>query len=42
MHEKAFWMFIGIVAMIVALFSLLVLLGTDSAVEYRIVPYPLS
>jgi len=40
MHERAFWMFLGIVALIAALFSLLLLLGNDTAVEYRLYPYP--
>ena len=41
LHEKAFWAFLGIIAAIAVIFSLLLLLGNDTAIEYRVFPYPL-
>ena len=41
LHEKAFWAFLGIIVAIAVLFSLLLLLGNDMAIEYRSYPYPM-
>jgi len=40
LHERDFWYFLAIIAAITALFSLLLLLGSDTAVEYQVYPYP--
>lgn len=39
LHEKTFWGIVGIVALIAALFALLVLWGNGPQVEYQIHPY---
>ncbi len=40
-HEKAFWGMILIAAAMVALFSLLILMGNDTAIEFQAYPYPI-
>jgi hypothetical protein len=40
-HEKAFWAFLGIVTVMALLFSLLLLLGDENAIDYRAYPFPL-
>ncbi len=41
LHEKTFWAFVGIVTIIVVLFSILLLLGNDAAIEHQAFPYPM-
>ena len=41
LHEKAFWAFLGIFALLVLFFSLLLLLGNETVIDYRAYPYPM-